>query len=240
MSRGKSKRKRNQSNKRIKKMKKGIHVPFSLANFPRKLNGKNNKHYYRTNIYNLIYVGASFKNIKYTASNITLCNYRNAKFIGVDFINTNLKKSKFKNAYFENVIFYATNLKGTDFLNATFKNVYFINTNLSETKNIDISNPNIHILKGHPSVEISTKLVTSIMQLMTKPKFSKHFVLTTKNSNGKKLNLWIIYLLLQSFNQDELIKGFNRLYSNNKGSNRNMYTFYSYLEFLSKYLKKMI
>ncbi|MDC6269268.1 pentapeptide repeat-containing protein [Lysinibacillus fusiformis] len=241
MGRGKSKRKMKQKIKRIKKIKKGIHVPFSLANSPRKLVGRSHKHDFGTNIHNLIYVEASFKNVKYTSSNITSCNFRNAKFTGIDFINTNLKKSKFKNAHFENVIFYTANLKGVDFLNATFKNVYFINTNLSKTKNIDINNPNVHVLKGSPNLELSPSLVTSINQLMTIQKFSKHFVLTTKNSNGKKINSWIIYLLLKNFSEDELTRGFNRLYSNNKSkSNKNMHTYYSYLEFLSKYFEKMI
>ncbi|MUV05672.1 hypothetical protein GOP80_00510 [Planococcaceae bacterium Storch 2/2-2] len=241
MSRSKSKRKIKQKNRRIKKMRKGIHVPFSLANSPRPLKGPRDSHYYRTNIHNLKFIKTHFKNVKYTASNITSCNFRNTKFIGVDFINTNLKKCNFKNAHFENCVFYAPNLKAADFLNATFKNVYFINTNISNIKNINSIDPNIRILKGDPNITLNPSLVTSIMQLTTKPKFSKHFVLTSKNSKGKKINLWIIYLLLQKFSQHELTKGFKRLYSNDTSkSNKNMYTYYSYFEFFSKYFKKVL
>lgn len=239
MGRGKQRRKKKQKQKRLKKIAQGKHVPFSLANSTHKLNGRNNKHEYKTNVHNLIFVGATFKNVKYTASNLTFCNFRNTTFIGVDFINTNLKKCKFKNAHFENVIFYSTNLKNAEFSNATFKNVYFINTNTSVAKNLNIKLSGIHLLKGIPALNIDNDLIAAIEQLMAIPKILKHHVLTTKNSKGKEINKWILHLLLQSFSVKELTKAFQRMYlNNNKNTNRTMFTYYSFLDFLSKYYKK--
>ncbi len=239
MSRSKQRRKAIQKQKRMKKIKKGKLVPFSLANSPRKLNGRINKHEYKTNIHNLIFVSSFFKNVKYTASNITSCNFRDSKIIGVDYINTNLKDSKFKNVHFENVIFYSVNIKNADFFNATFKNVYFINTNTTVAKNINLDQPSVYILRGHPSLNIDNTLINSIEKLMEIPKIQKHYVLTTRNSKGKKINNWILYLLLQSFSKKELSQAFLRMYLNNKpSSNRTMFTYFSYLEFLSKYYRK--
>ncbi|EIT87064.1 hypothetical protein A374_02384 [Fictibacillus macauensis ZFHKF-1] len=239
MCRGKQKEKTIQKLKRIKKIKKGKHVPFSLANSPRKFDGRTNKHLYKTNIHNLIFVDSFFKNIKYTASNITACNFRNSKINGVDFINTNLKKSKFINVYFENVLFYGANIKDTDFSNATFKNVYFINTNTDQAKNLIIDQPGVYILKGSPSLKIDDTLLQSIEKLIEIPKIKKHYVLTTKNSNGKKINYWILYLLLMYFSEKELRNAFQKMYEKNKKtSNKTMFTYFSYLEFLSKYYRK--
>lgn len=239
MGRGKKRRNEQQKQKRKKRIAQGKHVPFSLANATQKLNGRNNKHEYKTNVHNLIFVGATFKNVKYTASNLTFCNFRNTKIIGVDYINTNLKKSKFKNSHFENVIFYSTNLKNTDFSNATFKNVYFINTNTSVAENLNINQSGIHILKGMPKLNIDNDLIAAIERLMEIPKILKHYVLTTKNSKGKELNKWLLHLLLQSFSEKELTKAFQRMFlNNNKNTNRTMFTYYSFLNFLSKYYKK--
>ena len=239
MGRGKRRRKEKQKKKRIKKIAQGRHVPFTLANSTSKLRGRNNKHEYKTNVHNLIFVGATFNNVKYTASSLTFCNFRDAKMIGVDYINTNLKKSKFKNARFENVIFYSANLKNADFLNATFKNVYFINTNTSVAKNLNIHQSYIHQLKGVPSLKLNNDLITAIEQLMKITKVQKHYVLTTKSSKGKELNKWIIYLLLQDFSENELIRAFQRVYLNDKKkSNINFFTYYSFLDFLSKYYRR--
>lgn len=180
-----------------------------------------------------------FKNVKYTGSNITNCNFRNSKVIGVDYINTNLKNSKFKNARLENVVFYSANLKGTDFLNVTFQNVYFINTNTSVAKNLNTKQSGIKILKGDPPIKIDKYLVFNIEKLMEIDKISKNYVLTTKNSKGMKINKWTVYLLMKHFSKNELIKFFKKMYqSNNKNSNKTMFTYYSYLYSLSKYYKK--
>lgn len=216
-----------------------MHVPFTLANSPRKYKGLENKHAYKTNIHNLIYVDSLFRNVKYSASNITNCNFRNSKILGVDYINTNLKNSNFKNSRLENVIFNCANLKGTDFLNVTFKNVYFINTDTSVAKNLNIKQSGIKVLKGNPPIKIDKDLVLSIKNMMQIDKISKHYVLTTKNSKGIKINKWTVYLLLNYFSKNELIKFFHKIYqSKNKNSNKTMFTYYSYLYSMSKYYKK--
>lgn len=229
---------RNHKKKQIRNKNKsrGINVKFTLANSPRKQKGLKNMHVYKTNIHNLIYVKSFFQNVKYTASNITNCNFRNSKIIGVDYINTNLKNSEFKNSLFENVVFYSANLKGTNFLNARFQNVYFINTNTSVAKNLDINQSGINIFKGEPLIKFDEDLVLSIKKLMEIDKISKNYVLTTKNSNGKKINKWIVYLLMQYFSKRELIKFFQKMYKYN--TNKKMFTYYSYFYSLSKCYKK--
>lgn len=239
MGRGKRKKKAQLKRKRMSKMKKGKLIPFSLANSPHKMQGRTDKHDIKTNVHNLIYVGAHFENVKFTASNMTNCKFRDAKFVGVDFICTNLKYSKFKNVFLENVIFYGTNLKDVDFFGAHFKNVFFNNTNVSVAKNLDLAQPGIYVLNSNLSIEIDSSLQTAIINLMGINKIKKHYVLTTKSSNGKKVNKWVIYLLLKNFTSDELVKGFNRIYSNDKkNSNRTMMTYYSYLDFFCKYYRK--
>lgn len=239
MGRGKRKRKAIQRKKRIAKMRKGKHVSFSLANSPRIMRGRTNKHEYKTNIHNLNFKNAKFKNVKYTSTNMTNCKFKNVSFVGVDFINTNLKKSKFRNARLENVIFYGANMKDVDFKDTKFKNVYFINTDLSNAKNINLDDSGIVILKGEPTITITETLKNSIDNIMTMPKIKKHYVLTTKVSKGKTINKWIINLLKNKFSDDDLIKGFNRIYTNDKiNSNKTFFTYYSYLEFFCNYLKK--
>ena len=137
------------------------------------------------------------------------------------------------------MIFYAANLKGSDFKNAQFKNVFFINTDLSEAKNISVDDANIQILNGECKLEISEALEVIIMKLMNIEKIRKHYVLTTKVSKGRKINNWILYLLKENYSEEELIKGFTRIYSNDTlNSNKLFFTYYSFFDFFWKYLKK--
>lgn len=220
----------------MKYSKRG-YVPFSLANSPKKYSGYSNRLNYKTNIHNLIYVNAKFKNVKFQASNVTECNFRDATFHGIDFMNTNLKKCNFKNCYFEDVIFYSVNLTGANFLNATFKNVYFINTNIQKTKNIDTTC--VEILNDNSEIDISRNLLKVIEELTSIVKFKKNYVLTTKRSKGKKVNSLILELLLRDFTQLELKRAFHKLInSDNKNRNKFFITYFSYKDFLYKYDKR--
>lgn len=240
MGRGKKKRKKVLKIKRNKKRKKGKVIPFSLnGNYNYKVHERANKHDLKTNVHKIVYKKAKIQNVKFTASNITKCKFTSSTLIGVDFINTNLKNSDFKNANLKHVIFFGANLKDVDFKNATFNNTYFINCNLKHTKNLDLFSNGLTVLNGSINLNISSELEQAIFQLHTKSKFSKHYILTTKNSNGKKINNRTIYILLQHFTSKELTNGLTRLFINDSStSNKHFITTYSYLDFLCRYYKK--
>lgn len=239
MGRAKKKKKALQKKERRDKRLKGINVPFSLANSPRKLSGISNRHVLSTNIHNLNFVQANFENVKYSASNITNCNFRNAKFKNVDFIGTNLKGSNLKRALLENIVFYNANLNGVNFESACLKNVYFINCKLDKTKNLKHSNNSYVFNSNFEDVFISEKINEEILNLVTINKFKKHYVLTTKNSNGGKINKAIVKILLKDFTENEIIRTFKVLEKGKKRRDSAYYlTFGKYYEFFCKYLKK--
>lgn len=223
-------------------MKNGKLVPFSFNGNNRfKVSNRENKHDIKTNVHKIIYKGATLKNIKFTNSNLTKCNFKSSNIIGIDFMNSNLRNSSFRNATIENCIFFAVNLKGVDFKNVSFRNTFFINCDLSQVDNYILNTSSLTIIKCYPELEISSALTETIELLMSKEKFKKHFVLTTKSSDGKKVNNWIIYLLLRNFTEAQLNKAFKRLFLNDTSdSNRYFFTYYSYLNFLSRYYKIML
>lgn len=238
MGRAKRRRKSLQKKKRLEKIKKGINVPFDLANAPKKLRGISNRHVLKTNIHNLVFVQASFENIKYSSSNITNCNFRDARFKNIDFIGTNLKGSKFKNAKLTNVIFYNANLKSVNFENVTFKNVYFINCKLDKVKNLHFSNE-VHILNSNfEDVFVSENIKKEILNLVQTNKFKKHFVWTTKTSGGTKINKAILKIMLENFTEDQIIRTLKVIKNNRTRKDSRLYfTFGKYYVFFFKYLK---
>ena len=242
MGRGRKKqqarRRKEAAKKRAKRKARGLNVPFSLSNSQKKLSGRRYNHDLKTNIHNLIYNDGKFENVKYSASNITDCKFKNAKFSGVDFIKTNLKKSNFRNAYFENVIFLGVNLKGTNFQNATFKNTYFIQTDTSTARNLNLESDGITVLNKVPNVSIGSTLEENIHTLLnSSDHLKKSYVLTTKSSKGKKINLWTFHLLLKDFSERDINRGIERLIKN--GNTRCFFTYHSYFTFLNRYLKKI-
>ncbi|MCY7437593.1 pentapeptide repeat-containing protein [Bacillus altitudinis] len=237
MSRGKSKKKLKLKMRRLKKKKRGINVPFSLANSPKKMKGIQYQHTLGTNIHNLIYVGAHFKKVKYSAANITNCNFNRSQLESIDFIGTNLKKTSFKNSIIKHTLFYNANLSRTNFSNAKFHNVYFINCKLKSVKNLETDNPNIQIINSNfEDILIPPNIEESVYKLMSISRLQKHYVLTTKNSKGRKINKAIIQIFLNHFTQNEIIRTL-KVIENNKNS-RYLITFGSYFEFFCHYLKK--
>lgn len=239
MGRAKKKRKALQKKKRFKKIKKGINVPFNLANSPSKLKGISNRHVLDTNIHNLVFVQAQFENVKYSSANITNCNFRNAKLKNIDFMGTNLKGSKFKNATLINVIFYNANLNSVDFENVNFKNVYFINCKLDKVKNLLFSSNTCVLNSNFEDVLISNEVEEKIFDLVRINKFKKNFVLTTKSSKGRKVNKAILKILMKDFTEDQIIRTLKVIEKNKKREDSRFYiTFGKYYEFFCKYLKK--
>ncbi|MGK0700949.1 pentapeptide repeat-containing protein [Priestia flexa] len=215
MGRGNDRRKQKLKLKRQDKRRRGIKVPFTLSNVTKKMNGRSNEHQYKTNIHNLIFNDARFRNIRYSASNITYCKFSRAKLVGIDFIYTNLKKSVFKESHLEDVVFFGVNLKDADFSRATFKNVYFINTNTKVAKNLNITNAEIKIINNYPASILDKNLKNILDNLVLNEKVYKHRVL---HVNKEKVNKWFIELLLNEFTQKELYRALRKLDNPNRNT----------------------
>ena len=211
-------------------------MPFSLANVSRKLSGIQDTHQFKTNAHNLNFNDSHFSNVKYSSSNLTNCRFKRAKLTGIDFIYTNLKRCDFSNAYLEDIIFFGVNLKYAKFKNTHFKNVYFINTSLELATDIDLENSGVTRYNKYPEIEINDSLEDVLYKIMQNDRIYKHGVL---HVNKKKLNMWIIQILLWEFSATELTKYFSKLTINKtKDSNQRFFTYHSYRKFLNAYFKK--
>lgn len=231
MGRGKKKRKRKQAQNRVEKAKRGKHVPFNLANSPRKMDGIKNRYNYKSNMHNLIYKGGYFENVKYQASIITECNFKNCKLIGVDFYNSNLKRTSFKGALLKNVIFFNCNLKKTDFKDVKFENVAFISTNIEVADNFNQSG-NMMIISQYSKMNISEKLAIILSELADDETIYNSRVL---HVNKSKWNHWNIKLLLDEYEID-LEKALIAL--TRRKNKREFITLDSYRRFIDSYLKR--
>ena len=232
----KKKKKAKLKEKRLKRIKSGKRVPFSLANVSKRLPGIQNTHQYKTNVHNLNFNESHFNNVKYSASNITNCNFKKAKLTGVDFIYTNLKRCNFSNAFLEDVIFFGANLKYAKFKNTHFKNVYFINTNIELTQDLVSDNNGLIIYNHYPNQEIHDSLKNVLYKVGDNDRIYKHRVL---HVNKNKLNMWMVQLLLWEFSTTELVRSYRKIIINEKrNSNQNFFTYHSHRKFLNAYLKK--
>ncbi|WP_424768728.1 pentapeptide repeat-containing protein [Paenibacillus sp. sgz302251] len=233
MGRGKLKRKRKQAQKRDRRKGMGRTVRFVLANSPVKYKGFKNKYAYQSNIYNLIYKNAVIANVNFRASSITKCNFRSATLIGVDFIYANLKKTSFKDATLKDVIFFGCKMKDVDFTNTIFDNVRFINTNFNESKNFTYNDETMKSYSKYPMLELSDELTKILYDLSNDPGIYKYHTL---HVNRKKVNMWIINLLLQDYTQSQLARGLRSIL-NRRQSNKEFFTVYSIRMHLNNYLK---
>lgn len=231
MGRGKEKIKRKHAQKRKEKAKRGKHVPFILANSPRKMIGIKNRYIYKSNMHNLIYKDGYFENVKYQASIITDCNFKCCKLVSVDFYNTNLKRTSFKGALLKNVIFFNCNLKKTDFEDVKFENVAFISTNIEVVNNLTQSD-NIRIISQYPKINISEKFAIILRELANDENIYNSHVL---HVNKGKWNQWNVKLLLDEYGID-LERALIAL--TRRKNKREFITLYSYRRFIDSYLKK--
>lgn len=231
MGRGKKKKKAELKKKRLKKIKLGKIVPFTLSNCPKKLKGIKNRYEYKINVHHCQFNQADFFNIRYRSGHITQSNFKNANLDCIDFISVNLKKSKFKGTQFKNCVFMNCNLTDADFENAKFENTYFISCKLKNLKNFSVSK-GVYILSHYPQEEISSSLIEKIILMSKNEKLEKFHILTTES---KCVNFWLLHLLLSKYSENELTKFFHKLlYSNRK----QFYTLNDYFLSLQNYYKK--
>lgn len=230
--RAKLKRYSKQKAKRMKKIKLGKPVPFNRQNSPKKYRGFYDKYFYKANIHNIIYKGATFSNVRFQASNLTNCNFRGASLKGVDFCNCNLKGNDFRNSNLEGTIFFNCNLKKCSFDNAKLNNVTFIATNTKVAKDLHIG-AGCRELKSYPKVKLDATLSENIYNLT---KFEDLLKPCTIHVTENKINLWMIELLLANTSQEDLSRCFYALAK--RRNKKNFYTIYSYQKFIDSYLQR--
>lgn len=233
MSRSKKKRKAELKRNREKRKLKGKPVYFSIANNPKKLKGRNSFYYYKVNLHNIIFKGASFKNSRFKAGHMTNCNLRNAKFIGCDFVAMNLKESDFRNAQFINCCFFNCKLDGANFQGSQFKNTYFMSTKLSNTKNLELKD--VKIVKSYPNFNLIPYLKYKISYLYEFKKIREYGVL---NIDKNTINFWFLNILLQDFSQKELSIFLSEVCQRRQKRQKNYITLYSFTEEMERFFNK--
>lgn len=208
MGRGKKRRKRLQRIKRQNRIRAGKLVRFVLANSPKKYNGWSNRYSYQSNIHNLIYKGAVFRNDKFHNCIITDCNLKKAKLTNVDFTHCNLKRTSFSGAILCNVVFFNCKMRDADFKGAVLNNVTFICLNVNNIRNLDFTCKGITIINKYPEI-CHRELQNSAMNLASINQYYKYHVL---NVTRKKLNNWMLYCLASQYSSfEDVARGLHAL-----------------------------
>ncbi|WP_294187141.1 pentapeptide repeat-containing protein [uncultured Clostridium sp.] len=184
----------------------------------------------KSNCYNCNFSSSNFDYVNFRGAHFKSCSFLKCSFKFSEFIGSNFKKSNFKNAKFENTIFDSVRLDNVDFKDAKFKNTIFLSTDLSKTKNLNIDNPEIKVYNEMPKLDLSVDLTNSILNALNNKYVKNSRVLDTRDGN---INLLSIMILLENFNEEELIKGLNLLANE---LDKDFYT----LSYLIKYINTSI
>lgn len=220
-----------QKKKRLKKIRQGKNIPFTIANFPKAIGGITNSYVYKVNVHHCSFANAKFYSVRYRSGHITQSSFKGASLISVDFICVNLKRSKFKGTHFTNCLFFGCDFENADFKNSTFTNTYFIRCSLKNAKNLNAPN-GLQIITHYPKLELSNTFETTLYLMSQNSKLEKYSILTI---NKNKNNHWLLNLLLNKYTEKELIYFFKKMLSTN---NVQFYTFHDYILSLSNYYKK--
>ncbi|WP_294363826.1 pentapeptide repeat-containing protein [uncultured Clostridium sp.] len=164
----------------------------------------------KSNCYNCNFSGSNFDYVNFRGAHFKSCSFLKCSFKFSEFIGSNFKKSNFKNAKFENTI--------------------FLSTDLSKTKNLNIDNPEIKVYNEMPKLDLSVDLTNAILNALNNKYVKNSRVLDTRDG---KINLLSIMILLENFNEEELIKGLTLLANE---LDKDFYT----LSYLIKYIKTSI
>lgn len=146
------------------------------------------------------FINSRFNHVNFKGSIMTKCTFKQSRFVGVEFIGTNLKGSSFNKAYFEDVVFVGANLTNTNFKGAKFKNTIFINTNIDCICN----RSGIRVMDKYPMIDISDELMQAIEYSKKNDFILKYKILHLGDKKANNLN---IYLLLETFEEKDLING---------------------------------
>lgn len=181
----------------------------------------------KSNCYNCNFSGSNFDYVNFRGAHFKSCSFLKCSFKFAEFIGSNFKKSNFKNAKFENTIFESVRLDNVDFKDAEFINTIFVSTDLSNVKNLNIDNPGIRVYDEMPKLDINEELKTATLNALNNKYIKNSRVLDTRDGN---INLLSLMILLENFNEEDLIKGLNLLASE---LDKDFYT----LSYLIKYIK---
>lgn len=158
----------------------------------------------RANCYNCDFSMSNFNYVSFRGAHLKKCNFYKGSFVGAEFVGANLKGSKFRKAKFENTIFEGVNLDGVDFSEAEFNNTIFYDTDTSKAKSINLGDRGIRIFGELPELEISEELKAAIESVMENPFIKEARIFDNKD---KEINILTLLLLLEKFNEQDLIKG---------------------------------
>ncbi|MBR5272838.1 MAG: pentapeptide repeat-containing protein [Clostridia bacterium] len=225
-----AKRKAKRINREQIKLAMNKRIYFTLTRCLKKLQGISHKYCYKSNMHNLIYKDAKFKNVRYQSSIITKCNFNQAELIGVDFCNCNLRKSSFKNAKLKNVCFINCNIEDADFLNANFENVVFVCVGTNKAKNLSI-NSGCKCYNTYPKFDLEKDMQAQLLQLSEDPLlYEPHVLHVTKN----KLNFWTLKILEDLYGEN-VFEALSAIKS--RKQKKGFYTLHSYMKHIESYLK---
>lgn len=230
MGRAKRKRKMLLKRKRIAMKRAGKQVPFNLANCHKRLNGIHSRYEYKVNVHHCVFTHTNFGRVRYRSGHITESNFNATIMENMDFICVNLRACKFKNTRIRNCIFFGCNLDDVDFKDAQFSNVLFMRCKIRNVKNLDFKQ--VKVIGKYPNLNINPKLESTIMKMGTNETLEKFRILTI---NNRKMNLWMIDILLSIYTQKELEHFFCKLLLSNR---EQFYTLYDYHNALYKYYKR--
>lgn len=202
---------------------------FNYNNIEKKDKNFMYKNLERSNCYNCDFSGSVFDFVSFRGAHFKSTNFFKCSFKYAEFIGTNLKDSEFRSAVFENAVFDSAKLEGANFKDAKFINTVFLATDISKAKNLTANTPGIRIFEEMPKIEISEELRAAVLEAMQNQYIKKARVLDTKDGGLNTLN---IMLLLESFEEETIIKGLKLIVDK---IDREFYT----LSYIIKFLKSM-
>lgn len=202
---------------------------FNYNNIEKKDKNFMYKNLERSNCYNCDFSGSIFDFVSFRGAHFKSTNFFKCSFKYSEFVGTNLKDSQFKNSVFENAIFDSAKLEGANFKDAKFINTVFLATDISKAKNLDAKSPGIRIFDEMPQVEISEELKNALLSAMENKYIKKARVFDTKDG---ALNMLNIMLLLESFDEETIIRGLKLIPSQ---LDREFYT----LSYITRFLKNL-
>lgn len=131
------------------------------------------------------------------------CDFTGASFVGSEFIGANFRGSNFSGAYFKEAIFCSTVLDKTFFENAKFENCYFVSTGISQARKFPTDLSGLTFLHSLPSADtFSDELLQVVEKLRSNDIIRRSHTLHLKKG---KVNTLSLYILLQSYSEDDLI-----------------------------------
>lgn len=176
---------------------------FSYNNEDRRGSNFMYKNFEKCNSYHTNFCDTNFNYASLRGAKMKYCNFSGASFVGTEFVGTNLRGSNFCNAHFEDAIFNATVLDNTIFKNATFQNCYFINTGIGKAKCFPENSSGITFFSLYPATEnFSEKLIQIVESLRENDIIRRSHTLHLK---GGKINTLSLFILIQSFSEEDLI-----------------------------------